>query len=253
MSALDRISLELTNRCTKACSFCYNASDPAGRSLWDPDDVVTFVSDCAAHGVQAVSFGGGEPLQYDGVFDVLHRLKGRLFRSVTTNGLLLNGPLLARLALAAPEKVHVSLHFPEDTDEVERVSRNVSALTAHGIRAGVNLLVARSKLDPARRASERLQRDGIGMDRIIFLPMRVHDTPTPEEVGRVAGTSRFQSTSCLAGCASSPRFCSLRWDRTVAWCSYTSERKLLSEPSFQGLTRALQGLGLKFCGGIDAA
>jgi organic radical activating enzyme len=39
---------------------------------------VSFVSDCAAHGVKAVSFGGGEPLQYDDLFPVLERLRGTL-------------------------------------------------------------------------------------------------------------------------------------------------------------------------------
>ena len=35
---------------------------------------------------KAVSFGGGEPLQYDDLFAVLERLRGTLFRSLTSNG-----------------------------------------------------------------------------------------------------------------------------------------------------------------------
>ena len=31
---LDRISIELTNRCAKACWFCYNHSQPAGATQW---------------------------------------------------------------------------------------------------------------------------------------------------------------------------------------------------------------------------
>ena len=62
---LERISIEVTNRCAKACWFCYNHSQPEADGRWEPDDLSRFVLDCAANGVKAVSFGGGEPLQYE--------------------------------------------------------------------------------------------------------------------------------------------------------------------------------------------
>src|SRR5262245_59861037 len=144
--AVERLSIELTNRCAKACWFCYNHSHPAGATSWAVDDVVTFVRDCATHGVKAVSFGGGEPLEYDGPFDVLARLDGVLFRTLTTNGLLLHGEHLERLVAARPDKLHISIHFPGHTPEVERVIAQVHDLTRRGLRSGVNLLVPRSKL-----------------------------------------------------------------------------------------------------------
>jgi organic radical activating enzyme len=82
--SLERISIELTNRGAKACWFCDNHSQPAGETRWEPDELVAFVRDYAAHGVKAVSFGGGEPLQYGPLFEVLERLRGVLFRSLTT-------------------------------------------------------------------------------------------------------------------------------------------------------------------------
>src|SRR5882724_10092346 len=78
--------------------------------------------------------------------------------------------------------------------------------------------------------------------------MRGQDTPTPDEVGQVAGEG-FQSMSCLMACGRSPRFCSIGWDRTVAWCSYTTTRRPLVELTYRALTAALDGLGLQFCGG----
>lgn len=248
---VERVSIEVTNRCAKACAFCYNDSRPGGDTRWTPDELVAFASDCAAHGVKAVSFGGGEPLQYDGLFEVLERLRGVLFRSLTTNGLPLDGPALDRLAAAAPDKVHVSIHFPERAAEVDRVLRQVAALAARGLRSGINLLVARTSLEAARRAAERVRAEGVGNDRIVYLPMRGADTPTPDEMGRVAGSDRFQSMSCLMACAKSPRFCSVRWDRTVAWCSYTTTRRPLPSLDHAGLEAALDGLGLAFCGGTD--
>src|SRR5258708_33211157 len=105
MTPFERISIEVTNRCAKACSFCYNHSLPEGDTRWTTDELVAFVRDCAAHGVKAVSFGGGEPLQFDGLFDTLTHLQGVLFRSITSNGLLLptSLPQPARQARLAAE------------------------------------------------------------------------------------------------------------------------------------------------------
>lgn len=248
---LERVSIEVTNRCAKACDFCYNHSLPGGSTRWTPDELVGFATDCAAHGVKAVSFGGGEPLQYDGIFEVLERLRGVLFRSMTTNGLLLSNGTADRLVAAAPDKVHLSIHFPDREPEVARVIRQVQELADRGVRSGVNFLVARSNLEAACRAAETVRRHGIGNDRIVYLPMRVKDTPAPDEMGTVAGAARFQSMSCLMACAKSPRFCSVGWDKSVAWCSYTETRRPLPELSYRGLESALDGLGLKFCGGTD--
>ncbi len=249
--SLDRISIELTNRCAKACWFCYNDSQPLGDTRWTPDELVSFVSDCAANGIKAVSFGGGEPLQYDGVFEVLSRLRGTLFRSLTSNGLMLTGQTLERLIEAAPDKVHLSIHFPEMASEVERVVGQVKELAGRGIKSGINLLVARSNLTAASQGAETVRNAGIDNQRIVYLPMRGRDTPKPEEVARTAGNQPFQSMSCLTGCAKSPRFCSIGWDRSVAWCSYTTTRKTLKTLTYAGLMEALTDLGLEFCGGTD--
>src|SRR5688500_13115604 len=116
---IERLSIELTQRCSKACWFCYSRSTPEGSTRFSVGELLQLIRDCAGHGVRAVSFGGGEPLEYDGVFTLLRELEGVLFRSLTTNGLLLEGALLDRLLESAPDKVHVSIHFPSNLAEVE--------------------------------------------------------------------------------------------------------------------------------------
>jgi molybdenum cofactor biosynthesis enzyme MoaA len=249
--ALERVSIEVSNRCDKACWFCYNHSNPDSDHGWTVPELLAFVRDCATHGVKAVSFGGGEPLQYAGLFDVLADLHGVVFRSLTSNGLPLTPTTLDRLVAAAPEKVHVSIHFPERVNEVQRVIRQVHELAQRGLRSGINFLVARSKLDAARRAAEVVRSAGISNERIVYLPMRGQDTPAAAEMAQVAGGMPFQSMSCLVRCRRSPRFCSIGWDKTVAWCSYTRTRARLPALSFAGLQEALANLGLTFCGGDD--
>jgi MoaA/NifB/PqqE/SkfB family radical SAM enzyme len=190
--------------------------------------------------VKAVSFGGGEPLEYIGLFDVLLHLRGRLFRSLTTNGLLLSGRIMDRLVAAAPEKVQVSIHFPELPGEVARVLKQVQQFDKRGIPSGINFLVRSSQLAAAREAAMRVRGEGISADRIVYLPMRGFDTPTPEEVADVAGKQPFQSIACLNACRESPRFCSIAWDKTVAWCSYTVARRPLETLTYDGLISALR-------------
>lgn len=190
MIALDRISVEPSRRCSKGCSFCYNGSGPDGDGAWTPDALVALAKDCAAHGVKAVSFGGGEPLEYEGIHEVLRALEGVMFRSLTTSGLpLLNEGVFEALLASRPDKVHVSIHAPENPREVERVVAQVGTLAARGVRSGVNLLVRRSRVEEARLAAERLHAAGVDNERIVFLPMRGpgDDAPSDKDVARAAG------------------------------------------------------------------
>jgi radical SAM family protein len=244
---VERLSLELTDRCGKACAFCYARARPDGARAWAPADVIALALDCAAHGTRALSLGGGEPLEYPFLLEVLEATRGRLFRSLTTNGLLLDGALDA-LATAAPEKIHVSIHYPEDGAEVARAIRQVAAIEARGIRGGVNVLVRRSGVPAARAASAALRAGGIGNDRIVWLPMRPSDTPSPADLAAAAG-GPFQSATCVAGCAPSPRFASLAADGTVGACSYTRSRAPLRAMNHRALLDALAAAPLSPCGG----
>lgn len=245
--SVERLSIELTNRCSKQCHFCYNNSHPAGNTAWIPDELVSFVLDCAKSGTKAVSFGGGEPLEYPGLFAVLQQLQGVLFRSVTSNGLQLWGETLERLVAARPDKVHISIHFPERSPEVMRAIARVKKLELLGIRSGINLLVSASNVAAAERAAQTL-RESIGSDRIVYLPMRGTDEPTPKQVANVAGGQPFQSISCLTTCKNSPRFCAISWDKQVAWCSYTTARRPLQALTARALELAIEDLPLVFCG-----
>src|SRR5262249_60834265 len=106
---------------------------------------------------------------------------------------------------------------------------------ALGARGGVTFLVARGELAAARRAAAWVRDSGIANERIVYLPMRGRDTPTPAEMATVAGGAAFQSMSCLMACGRSERFCSVGWDKRVAGCSYTVAPGPLPELSYRGL------------------
>ncbi|MBL8678211.1 MAG: radical SAM protein [Myxococcales bacterium] len=248
---ITRVSVEPSRRCSKGCAFCYNGSSPDGADGWSADELVAFAEDCAKNGVESLSIGGGEPLEYVGLYSVLAALDGVLARTLTTNGILLEDPAaLDRLVAARPDKVHVSIHSPENPREVERAATVVLALDARGVHAGVNLLVRRSRLEDATRAYAALLSKGFTPGHIVLLPLRAEgerDTPSPEEVARVANGTRFQAMSCLSGCKKSERFASIGYDKSAAWCSYTRSRRVLRSLEYRALVEALDGLELERC------
>lgn len=244
-----RVSIEPSRHCSKACAFCYNGSGPEAGGEWSAADVIAFGRDLAANGALSLSFGGGEPLEWEGVFDALGALDGHLLRSLTTNGLpLLEPKVFGRLVAARPDKCHVSVHNPGSASEIRRVIETVKTLEARGVRSGVNLVVARARLEQARGAAAMLREGGIENDRIVYLPMRGADTPTPSEVASIAG-GPFQSMTCLRACGRSERFVSVAADRTVAWCSYTRSRRRLEALTYRAVATALEGLELEPCDG----
>lgn len=245
---IELVSIEVTNRCSKGCAFCYARSGPSGSSAWTVDALVSFVADLARGGVRSASFGGGEPLEFPGLFEVLARTRGLLHRSLTTNGLLLDEAAVARLAEAGLEKAHVSVHFPEAEAEVERALRAVRKLEEAGTSGGVNLLVRAGGAAAARRASLRLRQGGVGPAGVVLIPMRLENQPTLREIVEVGGGEPFQSMSCLLGCAASPRFCSVAADRSVAACSYTRSRAPLEAPTHRAMLEALESIRRVGCG-----
>jgi hypothetical protein len=48
---IERLSIELTERCSKGCGFCYNGSNRDGATSWERAAHEGFVVDCALAGV----------------------------------------------------------------------------------------------------------------------------------------------------------------------------------------------------------
>ena len=247
---MELLSIELTNKCKKACSFCYSSSVPTGTIAWNPRQLIDVLNDCHSFGLKAVSFGGGEPLEYEPLFDVLEALNSNLYKSITTNGLLLTDSLLERLARHI-NKIHVSIHFPEKESEVLRVCRQVRQIEEHDIKAGINFLVRKSQLDFAKKAARIISEHRFKPEQIIWLPMRlIGDEPTPKELASIATlvSPQFQTAYCLLSCKKSPRFASINCQQEVGWCSYTSSRTKVNPLTWDGLIKALQDLSLEYCG-----
>lgn len=245
------VSIELTNYCTKGCDFCYATSTKAGQTMWEPDVLAGFVKDLAANGVEAVSFGGGEPLEYGGLWPFLNQIKDvPVFKSMTTNGLRLSPEVLLCLQ-GKLNKLHISIHFPERPTEILRVLRQVKEAEAAGLRSGINMVLKGEDLEAEKAAVRQIKEAGIEPDRVVFLPLRgkgkAPDMVKFRAVAELLGP-KWQSTWCLLACKRSDRFVSVDWQGRVGWCSYTEAKTKMAEFTYAGMLEALRSKDLVYCG-----
>lgn len=245
---LDRISIDLSNFCSKQCDFCYNHSTKEGNVMWTTKELIPFILDLHKHGIEAVSFGGGEPFEFDGIFELISSLMDEMYVSVTSNGLPLeNKTVFERLLQNKPDKIHITIHHPENTAEVDRVIKMLVKIAEAGIKSGVNLLVSDFNVEEGKKIYSRLLKNGISSDRIILIPRRFTCEPTPKQLAEIAGGKPFQSPACLTGCKRPEEFCSVSWDKKVNWCSYAGEKQPLKELTYNGLMEALNKVEFRSC------
>ena len=244
---IELLSIDLSNYCSKQCSFCYNHSRREGNTLWQPSEVITFASDCIGHGVKAVSLGGGEPFEYEGVFEVIEALYPLCYLSVTSNGLPLeNSEVWHKLEHCKPDKIHITIHHPDCENEVARVEALLPRIEAIGIKPGLNLLVGADKVEAATNVFHRMMKI-FENDQIILVPQRFSNTPSASQLASVAGGKPFQSPSCLLGCKRPEHFCSVSWDKKVNSCSFAPEKVPLETLDFEGLKTALKTVCRNSC------
>ena len=245
--SIELLSIDLSNFCSKQCMFCYNHSTREGNTLWKPQEVIGFASECISHGVKAVSLGGGEPFEYEGVFDVIDALYPKCYLSVTSNGLPLeNEQTWEMLTGHKPDKIHITIHKPDNEAEVNRVERQVQRIASIGIKPGLNLLVGADKVAQAKNVYERMNKV-LNSDQIILVTQRFSNTPTSKQLASVSGGKPFQSPSCLLKCQRPKNFCSVSWDKKVNSCSFAPNKEQLKSLDYKGLIEALEQVKWKSC------
>ena len=244
---IELLSIDLSNFCSKQCPFCYNHSTREGNTKWHPSEVIDFASDCIKHGVKAVSLGGGEPFEYDDIFEVIDALYPQCYLSITSNGLPLEDTLIwEQLSRHKPDKIHLTIHQPDNEAEVERAGKQLQEIEGLGIKPGLNLLVGADKIDYAKDVYSRMSRI-LKSDQIILVPQRFSNMPTPKQLASVVGNRPFQSPSCLLKCHRPANFCSVSWDKKVNSCSFAGGKAQLSSLDYNGLEDALRKVTWKSC------
>ncbi|HAM33119.1 MAG TPA: radical SAM protein [Deltaproteobacteria bacterium] len=173
--------------CNLRCAHCFNASGPGNREMpaLSRIDVRSLLDEAETVGVRDIVFTGGEPFLHPEMVEIAGDTLSRFPATILTNGTLLIGRIVERLAAAARDSIYslevrISLDAPteEDNDRIrgkgsfERALAGAACLAEAGFLPIVTAVQFRGESDPvALEEVEILLRSrGIRKPRVKFLP-----------------------------------------------------------------------------------
>ena len=182
LSAPETVHLALTARCNRSCPGCY-VSPTTGPEL-TPAEWCELIVQWSRLGVFQLAIGGGEPLLYPGLYEVLECVRQQgLVAGLTTNGALLNAETIHRLEQAGLARINVSWNGPDENQGHDAAERALGRLVVSSLQVGVNLLATPAVLSDLPHTLAHLRQ--LGVRRVTVL------RPKPPAAGNTAGASWY--------------------------------------------------------------
>ncbi len=105
---LKRISLNITKDCNLQCKHCFTSSGNGCSDSLDKKTVFKIIDEMAE--IPLLAIGGGEPLIYKDIFEVLNYAKEKgVETSIVTNSLLITEDIIEKLNKASVKIINVSI------------------------------------------------------------------------------------------------------------------------------------------------
>ena len=112
LSAPEVVHVAITARCNRSCPGCYVPCTGSGQEL-TAAEWCALIDQWASMRVFQLAVGGGEPLLYAGIYDVLCYARERgIVPNLTTNGMLIDARAVQELERAGVARVNVSWNGP---------------------------------------------------------------------------------------------------------------------------------------------
>lgn len=142
----ENLGIELTTRCNSACTHCFARVGPAEGMNLTPELVSAICAEGYAAGYRHLHLTGGEPLLWEGLFDLLDEVFNLGYRSVflNSNGMLMAGNVARRLAQYQDLALSVSLQGSEALhDDMRGVGahRQTCRGIARALHAGLKITI----------------------------------------------------------------------------------------------------------------
>lgn len=104
------IQLNITNRCNLRCKHCFNDSGKEIANHLSDEEIFSLLDYFLSKGIVCITFGGGEPLMHNKIFEFIKYSKERNGRiTILSNGKLLNDRIARRLRESGVYRVRISL------------------------------------------------------------------------------------------------------------------------------------------------
>ena len=168
-SFFDIVYLELTRACNLKCIHCLNNSGIKQKDELTKEDLLKLIKNFSSHGVQEIRFTGGEPLLFNGIYDLIRfATEEGICTSLGTNGTLVTKEVAKKLKESGLKKVVVSIDGNKKTHDKIRGRKNyqkamhgLKYLQKNGINVRVNSVIMKSNMEDVIKLAKKMSRKKI--------------------------------------------------------------------------------------------
>lgn len=168
-SFFDIVYLELTRACNLKCIHCLNNSGIKQKDELTKEDLLKLIKNFSSHGVQEIRFTGGEPLLFNGIYDLIKfATEEGICTSLGTNGTLVTKEVAKKLKESGLKKVVVSIDGNKKTHDKIRGKKNyqkamngLKYLQKNGINVRVNSVIMKSNMEDVIKLAKKMSRKKI--------------------------------------------------------------------------------------------
>lgn len=168
-SFFDIVYLELTRACNLKCIHCLNNSGIKQKDELTKEDLLKLIKNFSSNGVQEIRFTGGEPLLFNGIYDLIKfATEEGICTSLGTNGTLITKEVAKKLKESGLKKVVVSIDGNKKTHDKIRGKKNyqkamhgLKYLKQNDINVRVNSVIMKSNMDDVIKLAKKMSRKKI--------------------------------------------------------------------------------------------
>lgn len=168
-SFADIVYLELTRKCNLKCIHCLNNSGKLMNNQLDIEELKKLILDLSEAGVQEIRFTGGEPIEFEGLCELIKlSTDNGIYTSIGTNGTLITQKMAYKLKKAGLKKAVVSIDGTEEKHNIirgngnyEKAINGLNNLINIGIDVRVNSVIMKSNMDDVVKLAKELNKNKI--------------------------------------------------------------------------------------------
>jgi radical SAM protein with 4Fe4S-binding SPASM domain len=180
LSAPLSVIWDITYKCNLKCKHCYLSANEQKNNELELQEVKEIIDQLAEMKILSLNFLGGEPLVRNDFPEILEYATQKNIRiSFSTNGVLVNDQLIAKLSEIEIYDVQISLDGLEETHNnirglktsFQKATKAIKKLVASGIKVSISMAVNKLNLNEIKPLIEHVISFGASSFKVIpFLP-----------------------------------------------------------------------------------
>lgn len=168
-SFFDIVYIELTRGCNLRCIHCLNNSGTIKDNELTKDEWISIINKFSNLGVQEIRFTGGEPLLFNGIYELIkYATKNGICTSLGTNGTLITKQIAKKLSESGLKKAIISIDGNRKIHDSIRGKGNykksmkgLKYLKKNNIDVRINSVIMKSNMDDIINFSKKIHKKKI--------------------------------------------------------------------------------------------